>query len=287
MINTSRTLARYAWVNIGLCMEQDVNEESKNPYRSNKWNEDDQREKRSFLKLAVAFVIATKHHVRNEFGSDYDDLRSLFPADFQKVVGDGFGSKMNGHAYGTINSEIVSSPLEENIPDSVSERSIIWVRNELERPSIPLPLAILHYMQMQLATFRARGFFDGTGPAGYNFSCSLINALNDELGTVERLARQSIPTSYGIHLKQSVTMYLFILPLCLVDQMSWKMIPFVTAFSCVLLGIEGIASAIEQPFGTAPSDLPLDLYCAELKNEIFHVISRFPDTPFKSSLKRD
>jgi len=83
MINTSRTLARYAWVNIGLCMEQDVNEESKNPYRSNKWNEDDQREKRSFLKLAVAFVIATKHHVRNEFGSDYDDLRSLFPADFQ------------------------------------------------------------------------------------------------------------------------------------------------------------------------------------------------------------
>ena len=82
--------------------------------------------------------------------------------------------------------------------NEAAEESRVWIRNDLERPSIPLPLAILHYMQMQMAKFRAKGYFDAVGPASYNFSSGLLNALNDELGTVERLSRTPIPTIYGV-----------------------------------------------------------------------------------------
>lgn len=50
--------------------------------------------------------------------------------------------------------------------------------------------------------------------------------------------------------------------------MSWKMIPFVTLVAFTLMGVEGIASEIEEPFGTDQSDLPLDYMCAELRNEV-------------------
>jgi putative membrane protein len=43
------------------------------------------------------------------------------------------------------------------------------------------------------------------------------------------------------------------------------MIPVVTIVAFTLMGIEGIADEIEQPFGTDGSDLPLGAY---LKEEI-------------------
>lgn len=52
------------------------------------------------------------------------------------------------------------------------------------------------------------------------------------------------------------------------------MIPFVTLCAFTLIGIEGIASEIEFPFGIDSSDLPLDLMTAELRNEVEHMISR-------------
>lgn len=52
------------------------------------------------------------------------------------------------------------------------------------------------------------------------------------------------------------------------SAMGWKMCPFVTIFAFVLMGIEGIASEIESPFGYDYSDLPLDFMAAELRNEV-------------------
>jgi len=55
------------------------------------------------------------------------------------------------------------------------------------------------------------------------------------------------------------------------------MIPVVTIVAFTLMGIEGIADEIEQPFGTDGSDLPLDTYCFDLKEEIEYMIARLPE----------
>lgn len=141
----------------------------------------------------------------------------------------------------------------------------------------------------------------------------------DQMTCMERIANSPIPSSCwfcsitsctfpsnhtlidGIHLKQCVTLYLFALPLTLVNDLGWSTIPIVTVVAFTLMGIEGIADQIEMPFGKYileiifaltnadgpkgydPQDLPLgeclkvrkpfyltwaDTYCDDLKEEV-------------------
>jgi putative membrane protein len=57
------------------------------------------------------------------------------------------------------------------------------------------------------------------------------------------------PKTDGIHLKQCVTLYLFALPLSLVQDLGWAVVPIVTIVAFTFMGIEGIAEEIEMPFG--------------------------------------
>lgn len=57
----------------------------------------------------------------------------------------------------------------------------------------------------------------------------------------------------AIHLKQSVTLYLFALPFTLLNDLGWGTIPIVTVVAFTLMGIEGIADQIEVPFGEQTS----------------------------------
>lgn len=56
----------------------------------------------------------------------------------------------------------------------------------------------------------------------------------------------------GVHLKQCVTLYLFALPMALVNDFGWGTVPVVTAIAFTFMGIEGIADEIEMPFGLCP-----------------------------------
>lgn len=47
----------------------------------------------------------------------------------------------------------------------------------------------------------------------YNFNS--VHSMIDQLTAMERIANTPIPASYGIHLKQVVTVYLFALPMTL------------------------------------------------------------------------
>ena len=76
-----------------------------------------------------------------------------------------------------------------------------------------------------------------------------IQGMVDMLGNMERVANTPIPRSYSIHLKQTVTLYLFALPFTLVRDLEWRTIPIVTVVAFTLMGIEGIADQIEMPFG--------------------------------------
>ena len=76
----------------------------------------------------------------------------------------------------------------------------------------------------------------------------------DTLSNMERVANTPIPRSYSIHLKQTVTLYLFSLPFTLVNDLCWGMIPVVTVVAFTLMGIEGIADEIEMPFGRSHNE---------------------------------
>ncbi|CCO26116.1 UPF0187 protein [Rhizoctonia solani AG-1 IB] len=118
---------------------------------------------------------------------------------------------------------------------------------------------------------------DAIGPSGINAMNALIQSMIDQVTAMERVANTPIPVSYSIHLKQCVTLYLFSLPFTLIGDLGWRMIPIVTLVAYTLMGIEGIANEIEMPFGRDPSDLPLDRYCTELRDEIEYIMENLAE----------
>ncbi|KAG8953968.1 hypothetical protein FRC04_000952 [Tulasnella sp. 424] len=152
---------------------------------------------------------------------------------------------------------------------------------------LPLPLVIAHEITKTIYDFKKKGYIEIGGPAGYNTMNTMVNSMVDQLTNLERVATTPIPTSYGIHLKQCVTLYLFALPFTLVSTMHWKMIPLVTLVAFTLMGIEGIADEIEMPFGRDQSDLPLERFCGALRSEVEYLLTTMPQatepSPFKTS----
>ncbi|KAI0702319.1 Bestrophin, RFP-TM, chloride channel-domain-containing protein [Cytidiella melzeri] len=141
----------------------------------------------------------------------------------------------------------------------------------------PLPLVIAHELGRAIFKFKRDGYLETVGPAGANALNTIVQGMVDGLGNMERVANTPIPRSYSIHLKQTVTLYLFSLPFTLIKELGWGMIPVVTVVAFTLMGIEGIADEIEMPFGLDKFDLPLERYCEDLKEDIQYVIERLPE----------
>ncbi|TFY52208.1 hypothetical protein EVG20_g10654 [Dentipellis fragilis] len=152
--------------------------------------------------------------------------------------------------------------------------------DQFAETTIPLPLVIAHEINLKLFKFRRDGFLETVGPAGMNSMSQGIQGMVDQMTNLERIANTPIPKSYGIHLKQCVTLYLFCLPFTLLKELGWSMIPVVTVIAFTFMGIEGIAEEIEMPFGYDGADLPLDRYCFDLKEEVEYIIDRLPEGGF-------
>ncbi|KAG9018882.1 hypothetical protein FRB90_008647 [Tulasnella sp. 427] len=192
----------------------------------------------------------------------------------------------------SVPSVAILSDDDERAPTPTNERTpLVGQHTAVSMPSasayLPLPLVLAHEITKTIYDFKKKGYIEVGGPAGYNTMNTMVNSLVDQLTSLERVGTTPIPTSYGIHLKQCVTLYLFSLPFTLVSTMHWKMIPLVTLVSFTLMGIEGIADEIEMPFGRDQSDLPLERFCAALRSEVEYLIGSMPQgtepTPFRTN----
>ncbi|KAJ1671685.1 hypothetical protein EV182_007499 [Spiromyces aspiralis] len=105
-------------------------------------------------------------------------------------------------------------------------------------------------------------------PQLYGNILSNLNTLVVAMAGCERIVSTPIPRNYSIHLKQSVYIYLLILPWCILElhPIMVVMVEMITSF--LLIGIEGIGVEIENPFGYDRNDLPLDSFCHSLRQEL-------------------
>ncbi|KAJ3207276.1 hypothetical protein HK099_000307 [Clydaea vesicula] len=102
----------------------------------------------------------------------------------------------------------------------------------------------------------------------------LVNNLIACLTNLERIRNSPIPLAYSIHLKQALLLYLVSLPFQIVISSGWYTIPVMLLATFTLLGIEAVGGQIENPFGYDPADLPLDLFCDEIKMELAFIIEK-------------
>ncbi|KDN48444.1 UPF0187-domain-containing protein [Tilletiaria anomala UBC 951] len=261
--------------------------------------------KRRVIRLLVCYLYATKHHLRQEYGVEFADYEGVLPQDvrqayyvLQRRSREHFRRSIHSKQadarpasqasaaverdnYTPITSVIfqdenaavaaAAAQATETTPLTASE--VEEEKEHSKQPAIALPLFCLHQITMYLSGARRAGLLtNDAGPAGFSLSNQLINSLTTHFFNMQRIADTPLPAIYGIHLKQCVLLYLLALPLTLVSELSWRMIPVVTIVAFTMIGTEGLSSEVEMPFGHDPSDHNLDLLAATVRHELEHMM---------------
>lgn len=81
----------------------------------------------------------------------------------------------------------------------------------------------------------------------------------DMAGAMERILRTPIPVSYTRHTSRFLTIWLFFLPFAIYPKCGWATIPASILLGFVLLAIEEIGVAIEEPFIVLPLEVKEEL----------------------------
>jgi putative membrane protein len=84
----------------------------------------------------------------------------------------------------------------------------------------------------------------------------------------ERIKNTPIPFSYTLLLHRTAYLYCFLLPFGLVDTIGY-LTPFVVAIvAYTFFGLDALGDEIEEPFGLAHNDLPLDAICRTIEIDL-------------------
>ncbi|CAD7695416.1 unnamed protein product [Ostreobium quekettii] len=85
-----------------------------------------------------------------------------------------------------------------------------------------------------------------------------ISNLQLYFAGVDRIAGSPMPFAYTSHSRTFMMIWLLAVPLSIVHDLEWLTIPVSVLIGYCILGIEGIADEIENPFGKDINDLDLD-----------------------------
>ncbi len=95
----------------------------------------------------------------------------------------------------------------------------------------------------------------------------MLAAFDDILGGCDRIRSTPIPFSYSSYIKQFVLLYAVLVPFCLVRDLGYGTVVASMAIFFATMGLELLATEIEDPFGTDPNDLPLDDIAASIARD--------------------
>jgi len=86
----------------------------------------------------------------------------------------------------------------------------------------------------------------------------LLQAFDDVTGACERIRNTPIPFSYSSYIKQFVVLYALVMPFGLVREFGYGTVIASMFTFFATMGLELLATEIEEPFGTDTNDLPLE-----------------------------
>lgn len=132
-------------------------------------------------------------------------------------------------------------------------------------PGPHVPNEVLTTLHRELRIDRVSGRL--TPECGLAFA-PLLQGMDDVLGGCERIRNTPIPFSYSSYIKQFVMLYALVMPFGLVREFGYG-----TVIACMFtffatMGLELLATEIEEPFGTDINDLPLDTLTGVIDRDV-------------------
>lgn len=96
----------------------------------------------------------------------------------------------------------------------------------------------------------------------------LLSAFDDVCGACERIRRTPIPFAYSAFVKQFILLYALVIPFSLADRFGYGTVIAEMFIFFSTMGLELLATEVEEPFGTDPNDLPLEGLGATIARDV-------------------
>ena len=134
-----------------------------------------------------------------------------------------------------------------------------------------LPNQVLSELHAALRADRDAGRFE---PESTLVFAPLLQGLDDVLGGCERIRNTPIPFSYSSYIKQFVVLYALVMPFGLVREFGYGTVISSMFTFFATMGLELLATEIEEPFGTDINDLPIDTLCAVIARDVETILGK-------------
>jgi putative membrane protein len=122
-------------------------------------------------------------------------------------------------------------------------------------PGPHLPMAVAGEVVAMIRGWHEAGRIDGFAFLALD---QHAQQLMNVCGACEKIRATPLAASYRSLLRKGIAAYMVLLPWMLNDDIGWLTVPVVVLVAYAVVGLELIATDIEDPFGTDGDDLPLD-----------------------------
>jgi ion channel-forming bestrophin family protein len=216
-----RSLSRFIWINVDCEAGEKMITPKNSPKRINDVEVNALRQqrlsgKRRAIRMLACFLYATKHHLREEKGIEWEDYQGLIPEDVRssfyrlskqsrEFYRRSMHSVLSSSAPATGTSEAFTGSATGAPPvasrEQPDERTPLTAEEAEEDaahanlPAVPFPLFCLHFVASYLTSARRAGLLtNDAGPAGF----SMVSAHKDTVVSVTL----TVPRFSGQHIDQ-------------------------------------------------------------------------------------
>ncbi|KAF2670957.1 UPF0187-domain-containing protein [Microthyrium microscopicum] len=220
----------------------------------------------TFLNLIKAFSLAVKHRLRYEPYTNYPDIQPYI-------------SYLDTYSRAATAATPITTPkvsklmrLGETLGITFLEPNPRAALKNARAPLGNLPLEMLVHMQSYVDSIIANGTLKAN--ICQIQSITSLQILNDIACGTDRIANTPIPIAYSITIAQISWAYILLLPFQLYSKLKLQTIPASLLAAYIILGLATIGTEIENPFGDGVNDLPLDIFCDSIAEEVDILMSR-------------
>lgn len=128
-----------------------------------------------------------------------------------------------------------------------------------------VPTLILGAISMRLARLRVSEVLTDIQ---FQLLDVTVGQMEAVLAGCERIRSTPVPFGYTLLLHRTAYLFCFILPFSYAASLGW-FTPFVTALvAYTFFGLDALGEELEEPFGSAPNDLPIDAIAQTIEIEL-------------------
>ena len=149
------------------------------------------------------------------------------------------------------------SPTDQAIAPMLGPEEFAWMGQVANKPDF-----LMQRMGQDLAQCLKEGRIDPCLAANVD---ATLSAMTAAAASCERIKNTPIPFSYTLLLHRTAYLYCFLLPFGLVDAIGYLTPLVVAIVAYTFYGLDALGDEIEEPFGLAPNDLPLDAICRTIE----------------------